>query len=243
MPQIALKPIKLRTLTTISFFPESVFFLRLLGVSEKAMEPRIRKVCRSKQSTIAALFSLLALKYQQTHFNLILRSSTSLHNFTTVSYCMTGKSHLASNGAVCLAMALDPVVATATILCARLPDQAEKFLPGVKHRTVTHHLYFWAGMTCFFLFAPIDSLVSGVDPFVSKVALGIFAGGLIHVIMDMFSKSGVPLYPGKVWGARVYTTGSYSEYLFLGLFILICGGAFLFSQPAYFYSFLQSLGF
>lgn len=155
---------------------------------------------------------------------------------------MTGKSHLAANGVICLALTTDPVIAAATVVCARLPDQAEKFLPGVKHRTLTHHLYFWAGLTCFFFLVPFDNLMTGMDPSLVKVFFGIFAGGFLHVVMDMFSKSGVPLYPGKVWGARVYTTGSYSEYLFLGVVILACLGVFLFRNPSYFHSFLQSFG-
>lgn len=155
---------------------------------------------------------------------------------------MTGKSHLAANGAICLAAGADPVVATIAILCARVPDQAEAFLPGVKHRTLTHHLYFWAGMCAFFFLFPTQVFLPGVDAAFGKVLLGFFLGGMLHVVMDMFSKSGVPIYPGRVWGARIYTTGSYSEYLFLSFLLLSCGGIFFALNPSYLYYFKESLG-
>jgi hypothetical protein len=155
---------------------------------------------------------------------------------------MTGKSHLAANGAVCLAVGADPVFIAGAVICAKLPDQAEFFMPWVKHRTVTHHLYFWLGATAFFLFFPVSDAVSGVDPAVGMLLAGGFFGGLWHVTMDMFSKSGIPLYPGKVWGARVYTTGKYSEYLFLGVFILICGVALMIRNPQQIAEALKNFG-
>jgi len=150
---------------------------------------------------------------------------------------------MAANGAICLTFTTDPVILTTAVLCARLPDQAEMFLPGVRHRTLTHHLYFWGGLTLFLFLAPRLNLLPGVDPVVVKVLLGLFAGGLLHVAMDMFSKSGIPLYPGKVWGARVYTTGSYSEYLFLALILVFCGLGFVFANPSQIDMIRAHLGF
>jgi membrane-bound metal-dependent hydrolase YbcI (DUF457 family) len=150
---------------------------------------------------------------------------------------------MAANGAMILCFSTDPVLAAVTIACARLPDQAEKFLPGVRHRTVTHHLYFWVSMTAFSLLFPWKNTFPEAEPWIFSMLVGIFLGGALHVIMDMFSKSGIPLFPGKVWGAKVYTTGSYSEYLFLGGIILLCGGAFFLRYPQYFEPLRAYLGF
>lgn len=144
---------------------------------------------------------------------------------------MTGKSHLAANGAICFALLADPVMGSAAILSSKVPDQAEKFMPWVRHRTVTHHLYFWGAMAALFYFVPLTGIFPGADPRWGSFLCGIFLGGFLHVVMDMFSKSGVPIVPGKTWGARFYTTGRYSEYLFLGAVLLICSGAFAVRHP------------
>lgn len=146
---------------------------------------------------------------------------------------MTGKSHIAANGAIFFALSADPIIGTGVIIAARLPDQAEKFMPWVRHRTLTHHLYFWTTMALFFFLFPLGDIFPRVDPLIFHFAAGVFTGGALHVFMDMFSKSGVPIFPGKTWGARWYTTGSYSEYLFLGGLLLACAAVFLVRNPGY----------
>ncbi len=156
---------------------------------------------------------------------------------------MTGKSHIAANGVILFSLSADPVLAASSIICARLPDQAERFMPWVRHRTLTHHLYFWASMTAFSAFFPWGNIFAQAEPWVFSGITGVFLGGTLHVLMDMFSKSGVPLFPGKVWGARVYTTGSYSEYLFLAGLMLVCGAIFLVKNPSYLDIIRTKLGF
>ncbi len=160
-----------------------------------------------------------------------------------VSSGVTGKSHIAANGFILFSLSADPVLAASTVICARLPDQAEKFLPGVRHRTLTHHLYFWVSMTLFSGFFPWARVFPQTETWVFQGITGIFLGGALHVLMDMFSKSGVPIFPGKVWGARFYTTGSYSEYLFLAGLMLVCGVAFLIKNPSYVDIIRSGLGF
>lgn len=147
-----------------------------------------------------------------------------------VSSVMTGKSHMAANGFIVLAATVDPTLITTAVLAARIPDQMEKLLPWVRHRTATHIFAGWVmgAVGAFFAWRHGGGFVS---PVVSEVIFGLFLGGALHVLMDMFSMSGVPIVPRYVYGFRFYKTGGGSEYLFLSGVLVVCIFVLFLKEP------------
>lgn len=83
-------------------------------------------------------------------------------------------------------------------------------LIGIKHRTVTHSIFF-----------PLFISILGViHPIFYFIAFGV----LMHILEDAITNSGVPLlYPisDKRIGIRLFNTGSIFEFLFTGVVLLI----------------------
>lgn len=129
---------------------------------------------------------------------------------------------MAANAFIGLAAGLDPAALGGAVVAARLPDQLELFMPWVKHRTVTHYAFIWGLLAMLLAVVPAGLWCPGCPPWGGGLAFGVVFGGFLHVLMDMFSKSGIPVWPGNVLAGRVYRTGAVSEYLFLGAVCLIC---------------------
>jgi len=122
---------------------------------------------------------------------------------------MTGKSHAAANAFLSYALFLDPTITVMALLGSRTPDAVEKFLPFVKHRGLSHVMIFWAAAACFlFQFQH------------SEMMFGFVLGGLLHIVMDGCSETGVPIFrtTGR-FRMRYYKTGRLSEIVFL---LIIC---------------------
>lgn len=151
-----------------------------------------------------------------------------------VSFPVTGKSHMAANAFIGLAAGLGPISLGGVVVAARLPDQLEIFMPWVKHRTVTHYAFIWGFFSLALVLVPVSLWCPGCSPWGSDLAFGVAFGGFLHVFMDMFSKSGIPVWPGNILAAKVYRTGETSEYLFLGGVCLACAGAVWVRDPEFF---------
>jgi membrane-bound metal-dependent hydrolase YbcI (DUF457 family) len=152
----------------------------------------------------------------------------------SVSFVVTGKSHMAANAFIGLALGLDPGALGGAVVAARLPDQLEFFMPWVKHRTVTHYAFIWGLGALILAAVPAAIWCPGCPPWGGGVAFGVVFGGFLHVLMDMFSKSGIPVWPGNILAAKAYRTGAGSEYLFLGAVCLLCSVAVWFRNPEFF---------
>lgn len=144
-----------------------------------------------------------------------------LYQFHIFLNKMTGKSHVATSAMLSWLMIGDPVVTIAAIVAAKLPDQLERFIPGVKHRGLTHIAIFWilATATLFFIYHAGQTAQVKLtrEQFITtSVFLGIALGGLLHIAMDFMSISGVPLFhSNKMYALKIYRTGGMSEYLVL----------------------------
>lgn len=102
-------------------------------------------------------------------------------------------------------------------LMARMPDKIEIFKGLLGHRTWSHCL-----IPCLILtFITIISLIQTPYLFLS----GLPFGYTLHIIMDGFSKRGVPFLPFFKFRVPLYRTGKKSELLFISVLFL---GATLF---------------
>lgn len=111
------------------------------------------------------------------------------------------------------------VAATAAMVGSVLPDILE--LGGmVKHRTVTHYMWFWAAGCLFFWYRLRGQNVSSLAVYVTFFVV---SGGLLHVCQDALSIGGVPVYTpyGIKAGLGVYRTDTIGEeFTTLGLVLV-----------------------
>jgi membrane-bound metal-dependent hydrolase YbcI (DUF457 family) len=136
---------------------------------------------------------------------------------------MTWKSHTLVTGAAVLAVTLDPKFAATAVVGSVLPDKIEFILPFLKHRGNSHALAVWVGLVF------LTSLFVPLHP-AAYYACGVAIGGLCHVLEDMCSVSGIPLFP-IAWGQRaetlkvpIYKTGQLSELFTTITIVALCLG-------------------
>lgn len=141
---------------------------------------------------------------------------------------------MAANAFIGLAAGLDPGALGGAVVAARLPDQLELFMPWVKHRTVTHYAFVWGIGSLLLAVVPASLWCPGCPLWGSGIAFGVFFGGFLHVLMDMFSKSGIPVWPGNILAGKAYRTGAASEYLFLGAVCFVCACAVGVRNPEFY---------
>lgn len=114
------------------------------------------------------------------------------------------------------------VAATAAMVGSVLPDVLE--MGGlIKHRTVTHYMFLWAG-ACLALWFLIRGQASPSLPL--YVVFFVVSGGLLHICQDALSIGGVPVYSpyGRKTGLGVYRTDTFGEEVTaLGLVLIFIG--------------------
>ncbi len=142
-------------------------------------------------------------------------------------------------GAVGLALVLNlPATGlAAAALGGILPDLIDQRIAGCFrsrqkafnsiHRGFTH----WPGLWLGLLVCALALIPSRFSTLICPVAIGLAAGGLSHVILDMLTPQGVPLLPftrkGRV-SLRLCRTGGPGEWLFLAA--MLAGLAFWFRE-------------
>jgi membrane-bound metal-dependent hydrolase YbcI (DUF457 family) len=149
---------------------------------------------------------------------------------------MTWKSHTAVTAAVTYAVTLDPTFAAAASVGAVLPDRIEFILPWLKHRGNSHALALWIVLITIIALAYIfsDQVGAGAEE-LGQTTYYLFAvaiGGLLHILEDMCSVSGIPLLPTFLTPKEkpptlkvpLYKTGHISEYVVAGILLCICAG-------------------
>ena len=125
---------------------------------------------------------------------------------------MTWKSHTSVTAAITYAATLNPAFAGLAAMGSVLPDKVEFLCPWLKHRGNSHSLLIWTGL-CGTMW-----LTGELEPNL-RLLFPIAIGGLCHVLEDMLSASGVPLYPSinpkkksNTLKFPLYKTGQISEY-------------------------------
>lgn len=127
-------------------------------------------------------------------------------------------NHILIAGSTCAVIA--PALVPVAILGGTAPDWLEWVLSKmgrkVKHRTVTHVVFYWACGLAFFLLAWDFR----------HIGAAFFYGGLTHVLADAMTIMGVPLWPNSdrrtnLFGGR-FRTGQSGEYIFSGILAGVC---------------------
>jgi membrane-bound metal-dependent hydrolase YbcI (DUF457 family) len=116
---------------------------------------------------------------------------------------------LAVGAYMALAIPHGALLGVATALAAQVPDSVEivvGFGPGgerrslLAHRTLSHSPWPWVAVVVFgLLLAPAVTPWGAVA--IGKVVAGVGAGALVHLALDLFSPTGIPV--GNPFGARV----------------------------------------
>lgn len=131
---------------------------------------------------------------------------------------------LAVGGYVVLAVPHGALLGVATAVAGGLPDVLEGvigFGPRgerrslIPHRTLTHSPWLWLAVLVAGLLLPAASTPWGPIA-ISKGAAGLAAGALVHLVLDLFSPTGIPL--GNPFGRRVslgpYRSARGTRYLY-----------------------------
>jgi membrane-bound metal-dependent hydrolase YbcI (DUF457 family) len=149
---------------------------------------------------------------------------------------MTWKSHTAVTAAITYAVTLDPIFAAAASVGAVLPDRIEFILPWLKHRGNSHALALWIVLiTILALANGLSGQIGAGAQEVYQMTYYLFAvaiGGLLHILEDMCSVSGIPLLPTFLTPTQkpptlkvpLYKTGHLSEYIVAGVILLVSAG-------------------
>ena len=120
---------------------------------------------------------------------------------------MTWRSHSAFNVLAFYAITKDPASFLVAAPLAWLPDGLERIFRST-HRGWSHSLLCW-------VLAFFGSLFLAQD-----VLAFLCLNGVLHVVADAFSQSGIPIFApnGPRLALRCYSTGTLAEFLFLMLF-------------------------
>lgn len=134
-------------------------------------------------------------------------------------------THQTTAVAAALALHLPPAALVAVAVGAVLPDVLDQRLAGLAltrrgrqslfraiHRGTTHWFGWWL------LLSVAALMPSTLASILRDMALGLSLGGLSHVLLDMLTPAGVPLFPfsrHSVLTFKLCTTGSLGEYAFL----------------------------
>ncbi|MEI7636058.1 MAG: hypothetical protein WCJ37_02045 [Syntrophus sp. (in: bacteria)] len=120
---------------------------------------------------------------------------------------------------------------------SHLPDVIE-YGPGKyifrKHRGVSHNPIFWfviLALSVPFSYLPViqwaEVFLGRWDVF-SKWNFSVMCvlipatGALFHLVEDAMSKSGIPVWKGKMIVGRLYKTGTVSEFIVVLVIVLLC---------------------
>jgi hypothetical protein len=131
---------------------------------------------------------------------------------------------LAVGGYIVLAVPHGALLGIVTALAGRLLDTIEGvtgFGPAgerrslIPHRTLSHSPWLWAALIVLGLLLP--KITTPVGPVaIGQVVAGIGAGAVLHLVLDMFSPTGIPL--GHPYGRRTslgpYRSGGRHPYLY-----------------------------
>ncbi|WP_305910464.1 metal-dependent hydrolase (plasmid) [Methylomarinum sp. Ch1-1] len=121
----------------------------------------------------------------------------------------------------------------------RNPFSKNGYSRTIPHRTITHWWPLW--LILWYYAPPLEQWVAyvflasfGVSLYIGQLIAGYAVGGIIHLICDAFSPSGIPTYlpfSATRIGAGLYTTGKNEWRIVMPMAIL--SGLFLYSQNTF----------
>ena len=134
-------------------------------------------------------------------------------------------SHIALTGTIAYAVTADPLLTAAAGVGAVLPDKVEGTPQSVGWRTWRSRHRGWSHWPMLYL-----ALIGGLtqvphqvfyDAVFFSVLTWLFLGALLHIAEDAVCGKVPLLFPTQKAGIRLFTVGSFREYLFVLVCIII----------------------
>ena len=138
---------------------------------------------------------------------------------------MTWVSHIAVTGTIVYAVTTDPLLTAAAAVGAVLPDKVEGSPGSVGWSTWRSRHRGWSHWPVLYL-ALIGGLAQArayffYDAAFFSVLTWLFIGALLHIAEDAVCGKVPGIFPMQKIGIRLFTVGSFREYLFAGFCIII----------------------
>lgn len=138
---------------------------------------------------------------------------------------MTWVSHIAVTGTIAYAVTTDPLLTAAAAVGAVLPDKMEGSPGSVGWSTWRSRHRGWSHWPVLYL-ALIGGLAQArayffYDAAFFSVLTWLFVGALLHIAEDAVCGKVPGIFPTQKIGIRLFTVGSFREYLFAGFCIII----------------------
>jgi len=138
---------------------------------------------------------------------------------------MTWVSHIAVTGTIAYAVTTDPLLTAAAAVGAVLPDKIEGTPGSVGWSTWRSRHRGWSHWLVLYL-ALIGGLVQArayffYDAAFFSVLTWLFVGALLHIAEDAVCGKVPGIFPMQKIGIRLFTVGSFREYLFAGFCIIV----------------------
>ena len=138
---------------------------------------------------------------------------------------MTWVSHIAVTGTIAYAVTTDPLLTAAAAVGAVLPDKIEGSPGSVGWSTWRSRHRGWSHWPVLYL-----ALIGGLaqtrayffyDAAFFSVLTWLFIGALLHIAEDAVCGKVPGIFPMQKIGIRLFTVGSFREYLFAGFCIIV----------------------
>lgn len=138
---------------------------------------------------------------------------------------MTWVSHIAVTGTIAYAVTADPLLTAAAAVGAVLPDKVEGSPGSVGWNTWRNRHRGWSHWPVLYL-ALIGGLAQArayffYDAAFFSVLTWLFVGALLHIAEDAVCGKVPGIFPMQKIGIRLFTVGSFREYLFAGFCIIV----------------------
>ncbi|ANR70230.1 hydrolase [Selenomonas sp. oral taxon 126] len=138
---------------------------------------------------------------------------------------MTWVSHIAVTGTIVYAVTTDPLLTAAAAVGAVLPDKVEGSPGSVGWNTWRSRHRGWSHWPVLYL-ALIGGLAQArayffYDAAFFSVLTWLFIGALLHIAEDAVCGKVPGIFPMQKIGIRLFTVGSFREYLFAGFCIIV----------------------
>ena len=138
---------------------------------------------------------------------------------------MTWVSHIAVTGTIVYAVTTDPLLTATAAVGAVLPDKVEGSPGSVGWSTWRSRHRGWSHWPVLYL-ALIGGLAQArayffYDAAFFSVLTWLFIGALLHIAEDAVCGKVPGIFPTQKIGIRLFTVGSFREYLFAGFCIII----------------------
>ena len=138
---------------------------------------------------------------------------------------MKWTSHISLTATIAYAVTADPMLTAAAAVGAVLPDKIEGTPQSIGWRTWRSRHRGWSHWPMLYI-ALIGGLMQAQQYFFYDAAFfavlaWIFGGALLHIAEDAVCGKVPGIFPTQKIGIRLFTVGSFREYLFAGFCIIV----------------------